>query len=129
MEQEGEVSLSRIHLLYQDVRKFQNDGSNAGKIPKMLWKMLQEQGYEKQLKYYGTQVTYEGSESVWHVQVYIFTPEPLQGVFEVEKIHAAIAPRRNFYDAIRDAARQAYMVTRSRHHQLLDGTKYAHFPQ
>jgi hypothetical protein len=49
--------------------------------------------------------------------------------FEVEKIHAAIAPRRNFYDAIRDAARQAYMVTHSRHHQLLDGTKYAHFPQ
>jgi hypothetical protein len=57
MEQEGEVSLSRIHLPYQDVRKFQNNGSNAGKIPKMLWKMLQELGYEKQLKYYGTQVT------------------------------------------------------------------------
>jgi hypothetical protein len=40
----------------------------------MLWKMLQELGYEKQLKYYGTQVMYEGSESVWHVQVYFFTP-------------------------------------------------------
>jgi hypothetical protein len=38
--------------------------------------MLQELGYEKQLRYYGTQVTYEGSEPVWHVQVYIFTPSP-----------------------------------------------------
>jgi hypothetical protein len=77
--------------------------------------MLQELGYEKQPKYYGTQVTYEVSELVWHVQVYIFTCKPLQGVFEVEKIHATIAPRRNFYAGIRDAARQAYMVTRSRH--------------
>jgi hypothetical protein len=42
----------------------------------MLWKMLQELGYKKQPKYYGTQVMYEGSESVWHVQVYIFTPKP-----------------------------------------------------
>jgi hypothetical protein len=61
MEQ-GEASLSRIRLPYRDVHKFQHDGSNAGKIPKMLWKMLQELGYEKHLKYYGTQVTYEGSE-------------------------------------------------------------------
>jgi hypothetical protein len=91
--------------------------------------MLQELGYEKQPKYYGTQVTYEGSESVWHVQVYIFTPKPLRGVFEVEKIHAAIAPRCNFYTGIRDVVYQAYMVTRSRHCQLLDGMKYAHFPQ
>jgi hypothetical protein len=95
----------------------------------MLWKMLQELGYEKQPKYYGTQVTYEGSKLVWHVQVYIFTPKPLRGVFEVEKIHAAIAPRRNFYAKIHDAARQAYMVTHSHHHQLLVVTEYAHFPQ
>jgi hypothetical protein len=61
MEQEGEASLSMIHLPYRDVCKFQHDGSNVGKIPKMLWKMLQELGYEKQQKYYGTQVTYEGS--------------------------------------------------------------------
>jgi hypothetical protein len=74
IEQEVEVRPSRIHLLYQDVCKFQHDGSNASKIPKMLWKMLKELGYKKQLKYYGTQVTYEGSEPVWHVQVYIFTP-------------------------------------------------------
>jgi hypothetical protein len=67
-----------------------------GKIPKMLWKMLQELGYEKQLKYFGTQITYEGSELVWHVQVYIFTLKPLRGVFEVEKIHAAIASRHSF---------------------------------
>jgi hypothetical protein len=40
----------------------------------MLWKVLQELGYEKQPKYYGTQVMYEGSEFVWHIQVYIFTP-------------------------------------------------------
>jgi hypothetical protein len=91
--------------------------------------MLQELGYEKQPKYYGTQVTYEGSESVWHVELYITTPKPLQGVFEVKKIHAAIAPRCNFYTGIHDAARQAYMVTHSRHRQLLDGTKYAHLPQ
>jgi hypothetical protein len=39
-----------------------------------MWKMIQELGYEKQLKHYGTQVTYEGSEPVWHVQVYIVTP-------------------------------------------------------
>jgi hypothetical protein len=58
MEQEGEASSSRIHLLYQDVRKFQHDRSNDGKIPKML----QELGCEKQPKYYRTQVTYEGSE-------------------------------------------------------------------
>jgi hypothetical protein len=87
--------------------------------------MLQELGYEKQPKYYGTQVTYEGSKSVWHVQVYIFTPRPLRGVLEVGKIHAAIASRHNFYSGIRDAARQAYMVTHSRHRQLLNGTKYA----
>jgi hypothetical protein len=67
MEQEGETSSSRIHLPYQDVRMFQHDESNTGKIPKMLWMMLQELGYKKQPKYYGTQVTYEGSESVWHV--------------------------------------------------------------
>jgi hypothetical protein len=66
---------------------------------------------------------------VWHVQVYIFTPKPLRGVFEVEKIHAAIALRCNFYAGIRDAARQAYMVTCSCHHQLLNGMKYSHFPQ
>jgi hypothetical protein len=101
----------------------------AGKIPKMLWKMLQELGYEKQPEYFGTQETYEGSEPVWHVQVYIFTPKPLRGVFEVEKIHAAIAPRRTFNAGIYDAALQAYMVTRSRHCQLLDGMEYAHFPQ
>jgi hypothetical protein len=47
MEQ-GEASSSRIHLPYRDIRKFQHDGSNAGKILKMLWKMLQELGYEKQ---------------------------------------------------------------------------------
>jgi hypothetical protein len=74
-------------------------------------------------------VTYEGSERIWHVQVYIFTPKPLRGVFEVEKIHAAIAPRHTFNAGICDAARQAYMVTCSRHCRLLDGTMYAHFPQ
>jgi hypothetical protein len=129
MEQEGQASSSRIHLLYQNVRRFHHNGSNGGKIPKMLWKMLQELGYKKQQKYYGTQVTYEGSKSMWHVQVYIFTPKPLRGVFEVEKIHAVIAPRRNFYTRIRDAARQAYVVTHLCHRQLLNGTKYAHFPQ
>jgi hypothetical protein len=66
---------------------------------------------------------------MWHVQVYIFTPKPLRGVFEVEKIHAAITTRRNFYARIHNAARQAYMVTRSCHCQILDGTEYAHFPQ
>jgi hypothetical protein len=65
-------------IINRDVHKFQYDGSNAGKIPKMLWKMLQELGYEKQLKYYGTQVAYEGSEPVWHVQVYIFTLSPFE---------------------------------------------------
>jgi hypothetical protein len=48
---------------------------------------------------------------------------------KVEKIHAAIAPTRTFYARIHDAAHQAYMVTRSRHHKLLDGMDYAHFPQ
>jgi hypothetical protein len=91
--------------------------------------MLQELGYKRQPKYYGTQVTYEGFESIWLVQVYIFTPKPLQGVFEVKKIHATIARRRNFYAGIHDTAREAYMVTHSRHRQLLDGTKYAHFSQ
>jgi hypothetical protein len=76
MEQEGEASSSRIHLPYRVVHKFQHDESSAGKIPKMLWKMLQELGYEKQPKYYGTQIMYEGSESVLHVQVYIFTQAP-----------------------------------------------------
>jgi hypothetical protein len=129
MEQEREARSSRIHLLYRDVHKFQHDRSNAGKVPKMLWNMLQELEYEKQLKYYGTQVAYEGSESVWHVQVYIFTPKALWGVFEIGKIHASIVPRRSFYAGIRDAAHQAYMVTHLHHHQLLDGMKYACFPQ
>jgi hypothetical protein len=44
----------------------------------MLWKMLQELDYEKKPKYFGTQVTYEGSESVWHVKVHIFTPSPFE---------------------------------------------------
>jgi hypothetical protein len=57
---QGDASSSRIHLPYQDVHKFQHDESNAGKIPKMLWKMLQELGYEKKPKYYRTQATYEG---------------------------------------------------------------------
>jgi hypothetical protein len=128
-ESEGESRPSRICLPYRDVHKFHNDGLEAGKIPKMLWKMLQELGYEKQPEYFGTRITYEGSEPVWHVQVYIFTPKPFKGVYEVEKIHAAIASRRSFPVGICDAARQAYMVVRSHHCQLLDGTEYAHFPQ
>jgi hypothetical protein len=95
----------------------------------MLWKMLQELGYEKQPKYFGTQVTYEGSEPIWHVQVYIFTPKALRGVYEVEKIHATIAARHYFNAGICDAARQTYMVIHSCHCQLLDGMEYAHFPQ
>jgi hypothetical protein len=129
VETKGESRLSRIHLPYRDVHKFHNDGLEAGKIPKMLWKMLQELGYEKQPEYFGTEVIYEGSEPVWHIQVYIFTPKPLRGVYEVEKIHAAIASRCSFNAGICDTARQAYMVIRSHHCQLLDGMEYAHFPQ
>jgi hypothetical protein len=91
--------------------------------------MLHELGYEKQPKYFDTQITYEGSEPIWHVQVCIFTPKPLRGVYEVEKIHAAIASKSSFNAGICDASRQAYMVIRSCHCQLLDGTVYAHFPQ
>jgi hypothetical protein len=40
MESEGESRPARIHLPYRDVHKFRNDGLEAGKIPKMLWKML-----------------------------------------------------------------------------------------
>jgi hypothetical protein len=91
--------------------------------------MLQERVYEKQLEYFGTQVTYEGSEPIYRVQVYIFTPKPLIGVYEVKKIHAAIASRHTFNVAICLVARQAYTVTRSRHCQLLDRMKYAHLSQ
>jgi hypothetical protein len=69
MESEGESRSSRIRLPYRDVRKFRNDGLETRKFPKMLWKMLQELGYEKQPEYFGSQVTYEGSEPIWHVQV------------------------------------------------------------
>jgi hypothetical protein len=129
MELERESRPLRICLPYRDVHKFRNDGLEAGKFPTMLWKMMQELGYEKQPEYFGTQVTYEGSKPVWHVEVYIFTPEPLRGVYEVEKIHVAIASRRSFHAGICDVARQAYMVSRSRHCQLLDEMGYAHFPQ
>jgi hypothetical protein len=129
MESEGESGLSRIHLPYRDIDKFRIDGLEARKSPKMLWKMLQELGYEKQPEYFGTQVTYEASKPVWHVQVYIFTPKPPRGVYEVEKIHAAIASRHSFHTGICDDACQAYMVVRSHHCQLLDGMEYAHFPQ
>jgi hypothetical protein len=128
-ESEGESRPSGICLPYRDVSKFRNDGLEAGKFPKMVWKMMQELGYEKHPEYFGTQVTYEGSEPVWHIQAYIFIPKPLRGAYEVEKIHATIASRHSFHAGIRDAARQAYMVIRSRHCQLLDGTEYAHFPQ
>jgi hypothetical protein len=64
MESEGESRPSRIRLPYRDVRKFCNDGLEAGKFPKMLWKMMQELGYEKQPEYFNTQVTYEGFEPV-----------------------------------------------------------------
>jgi hypothetical protein len=128
VESEGESRLSRIRLPYRNVRKFHNDGLEAGKIPKMLWKILQELGYEKQLEYFGTRITYKGFESVWHVQVYIFTPKPFRRVYEVEKIYAVFASRCSFPAGICDAARQAYMVVRSHHCQLLDGTEYAHFP-
>jgi hypothetical protein len=84
---------------------------------------------KKQPEYFGTQITYEGSEPVWYVQVYIFTPKHLRGVYEVEKIHAAIASRHSCNAGICDAACQAHMVTRSCHYQLLDGTVYAHFSQ
>jgi hypothetical protein len=40
VESEGESRPSRNHLPYRDVHKFRNDGLEAGKIPKMLWKML-----------------------------------------------------------------------------------------
>jgi hypothetical protein len=105
----------------------------------MLWKMLQELGYEKIWGITGLKWRMKDLKSfwsredpwshVWQVQVYVFTPKPLRGVFEVEKIHGAIAPRHNFYAGIFDATRQAYMVTRSHHRQLLDGMDYAHFPQ
>jgi hypothetical protein len=36
IDQEGQASPSRIHLLYWDVHKFQNDGTDVGKIPNML---------------------------------------------------------------------------------------------
>jgi hypothetical protein len=85
MEQEGEACSWRIHLLYWDVHKLQHGGSNAGKIPKMLWKVLQELGYEKQPKYYGTQVMYEGSEFVWHIQVYIFTPSHFEEFLKLRR--------------------------------------------
>jgi hypothetical protein len=91
--------------------------------------MLQELGYKKHLEYFGTQVTYEGSKPVRHVQVYIFSPKPLRGVYEVEKIHVAIAPRCSFNTGICDATRQAYMVTCSHHCRLLDVVEDAHFPQ
>jgi hypothetical protein len=64
MESEGESRPSRIRLPYRGVHKFCNDGLEAGKFPKMLWKMLHELGYEKQPEYFGTQVTYEGSEPI-----------------------------------------------------------------
>jgi hypothetical protein len=64
MDSKGESRPSRIHLPYWDVRKFWNDVLEAGKIPKMIWKMLQEVGYEKQPKYFGTQVSYERSKPV-----------------------------------------------------------------
>jgi hypothetical protein len=44
VESEGESRLSRICLPYRDVCKFCNNGLEAGKISKMLWKMLQELG-------------------------------------------------------------------------------------
>jgi hypothetical protein len=99
VQSEGESRPSRIRLSYWDVHKFHNDGLEAGKFPKVLSKMLQELGYGKQPGYFGTQVTYEGSEPVWHVQVYIFSPKPLRGVYEVEKIYAAIASRHSFHDS------------------------------
>jgi hypothetical protein len=36
MESEEESRPSRIHLPYQDVNKFRNDGLEAGKITKMI---------------------------------------------------------------------------------------------
>jgi hypothetical protein len=47
----------------------------------------------------------------------------------VEKIRTTIASRRSFNARICDVARQAYMVSCSRHYQLLDGTEYAHSPE
>jgi hypothetical protein len=64
MESEGESRPIRIRFPYQGVRKFRNDGLEAGKIPKMIWKILQELDYEKQPEYFGTQITYEGFEPV-----------------------------------------------------------------
>jgi hypothetical protein len=40
VESEGESRLLRIYLPYRDVHKFRNDGLEAEKIPKLLWKML-----------------------------------------------------------------------------------------
>jgi hypothetical protein len=40
VESEGESRLLRIYLPYWDVHKFRNDGLEAEKIPKLLWKML-----------------------------------------------------------------------------------------
>jgi hypothetical protein len=37
--------------------------------------------------------------------------------------------KTSFHTEIRDVARQAYMVTSSRHCQLLDGMEFVHFPQ
>jgi hypothetical protein len=76
VESEGESRPSKIHLPYQDVRKFHNDGLEAGKFPKMLWKMLQELGYEMQPEYFGTQVTYEGSKPSAHPSLHLHSQAP-----------------------------------------------------
>jgi hypothetical protein len=54
VESEGESRPTKIRLPYRDVRKFHNDGLEARKLPKILWKILQELGYKKQQEYFGT---------------------------------------------------------------------------
>ncbi|KAK2630884.1 hypothetical protein QOZ80_UnG0720310 [Eleusine coracana subsp. coracana] len=114
---------------YRDTRLFKDAGNNTGRLPHMLWEILQRLGYKKPPEYCGTQVTYEGSEPVWKVQVHNFAPRPLRGTFEVGRIHEAIAPRKTFSAEIRDAACQACMVIRSRYRQYFEDIEYAYFPQ
>lgn len=112
---------------YRQVNVSVTNGEGIGGCPRMLCKMLEDLGYEKPPQYRGTEAVEEGVTK-WFVEVHIFAPHSSNGVYEVERIHRAIAARSCFEDGIRDAARQALLVIRSRFRDDLEHTEYAHYP-
>jgi hypothetical protein len=96
-------------------------------MPKLLWKVLQEQGHKVPPMYIGDCNPLGDEAYTWNVTIVIFKPN--QTYQEVLREHQAIAPWRYFEDGVQDAARQALQVACSMNRPHMENTSFVHLPQ